>query len=210
MFYRIEEGHGLRHDPFAAIVSPRPIAWISSRDAEGRANLAPYSFFTAVAYKPPQIVVSSVGAKPDRGQAKDTFDNIRETGVFCVNIAGRADAERLNASSAPFPREVDEFAALGIGTQPCETIDCPRVAGAPAALECRLVSFLPLAGENNLLMIGEVRAVHLRDDCLTDEGRFDVRRYHPLARLGYLDFAAVEGVFELKRPRIDTAARPAD
>ena len=81
------------------------------------------------------------------------------------------------------------------------------MAGAPAALECRLVSFLPLAGVTNLLMIGEVRAVHLRDDCLTDEGRFDVRRYHPLARLGYLYFAAVDQVFELKHPRIDTVAR---
>ncbi|MFE3836153.1 flavin reductase family protein [Pseudogemmobacter sonorensis] len=202
MFYSIAQGHGLPHDPFAAIVSPRPVAWISSRDAQGRHNLAPYSFFTAVAYAPPQIVVSSVGRKADRAEGKDSFDNIRQTGVFCVNIAGVADAARLNASSAPYPRETDEFQALGIPVAPCRLIDCPRVADAPAALECRLGRIVDLEGSDNRLVIAEVLAVHLRDDCLTGEGRFDVTRYAPLARLGYLDFGAVEEVFELRRPRL--------
>ena len=201
MYHAIADGHGLPHDPFTAIVSPRPVAWISSRDAEGRANLAPYSFFTAVAYVPPQIVISSIGNKPDREEGKDSFDNIRQTGVFCVNIAGEADAARVNASSAPYPREVDEFAALGIAAAPCRLIDCPRVADAPASLECRLLQVVPLAGQGNRLMIAEVLAVHLRDDCVTEQGRFDVSRFSPLSRLGYLDFATIAPPFELKRPK---------
>ena len=203
MFYRIEDGHGLPHDPFSAIVSPRPIAWISSQDSQGRGNLAPYSFFTAVAYSPPQVVISSVGGKVDRATGKDSISNIRETGVFCINIAGRDDAPRLNASSAPYPAATDEAQALSIPMAPCHAIVGQRVADAPAALECRLQQIVPLEGEQNFLMIANVVAVHLDDAYLTTEGRFDVTRYAPLARLGYLDFTSVETVFPLKRPKLD-------
>lgn len=201
MFYRIAQGHGLPHDPFSAIISPRPIAWITSQDLEGRVNLAPYSFFTAVAYSPPQLVISSVGGKADRAQGKDSLSNILETGVFTVNIAGHADAARLNATSAPHLRAVDEAALHDIALSPCEAITGWRITDAPAALECRLSQKVDLAGENNHLIIAEVVAVHLRDDCLTDEGLFDVTRYRPLARLGYLDFASVAEVFALRRPK---------
>ncbi|MTH64086.1 flavin reductase family protein [Paracoccus shanxieyensis] len=201
MFYRTADPLPLPRDPFTAIVSPRPIAWITTRGADGRMNLAPYSFFNAVAYTPPQVVVSSVGDKPDRMQGKDTLSHILETGSFCINIAGYEDREALNQSSANYGADVDEAALLGLATAECQVIDCPRLAQAPAALECRLTQIVPLDGAANRLVIARVEAVHLRDDCLQD-GRFDVTRYRPLTRLGYSDFGAVDQVFRMKRPQV--------
>jgi flavin reductase (DIM6/NTAB) family NADH-FMN oxidoreductase RutF len=199
MFYRPADGHGLPHNPFKAVVSPRPIAWISTRGNAGTDNLSPYSFFNAMSDQPPQVVFGSNGGKADRGDAKDTLANIRETGVFCVNIVEYAARDAMNASSAALPQEVDEFAKAGIEKAPCETVPCARVAGAPAALECRLARIVRLAGEANYAVFGLVTGVHLRDDCLVD-GHFDVTRYQPLARLGYRDYAAVREVFALSRP----------
>lgn len=200
MFYQPKEGHGLPHDPFKAVISPRPIAWISTQDAEGRANLAPYSFFNGAASNPPQVVFSSTGAKPDQGETKDTLANIRETGVFCINVVGFAETDAMNISTAGFDKDVDEFEKAGLAKGACETITCPRVLTAPASLECTLDQIVPLKGETNYLVIGEVTGIHLRDDCLQD-GIFDVTRYQPLARLGYMDYSVVRDVFSLKRPR---------
>lgn len=199
MFYRPEDGHGLAHNPFAAIVSPRPIGWIATRGADGAENLAPYSFFNAVAYDPPQVMFASTSAKADRDGTKDTVANIRETGVFCVNIAEYAMREAMNRTSGPWPRGTDEFEDAAIARAACTRIPCSRVAAAPANLECRARQILPLAGAANIMVIGEVVGVHLRDDCLRD-GRFDVTRYQPLARLGYRDYARVTEVFEIQRP----------
>ncbi len=200
MFYRPGvESHGLPHNPFNAIVTPRPIGWISSRDGEGRDNLAPYSFFNAVAYTPPQVMFASTGAKPDRGDTKDSVANIRETGVFCVNIVPYALRDAMNATSGTHPRARDEFALAGLEKAACETIPCARVAAAPANLECRLTEIVTLRGAANFLVLGEVTGVHMRDDCLRD-GRFDVTAYQPLARLGYRDYTHVTALFELKRP----------
>lgn len=201
MFYRPEDGHGLPHDPFGATVTPRPIGWISSRDGDGRDNLAPYSFFNAVAYKPPQVMFASTSAKPDRTGTKDSMGNIRDTGVFCVNVVGAEALEAMNQSSAAYGREVDEFAAAGIAKAACETIDCARVAAAPAALECRLTQIVQLPGEANYVAFGEVTGIHLRDDCLT-EGRLDPTRFQPLARMGYLDYTIVREVFAVIRPKL--------
>ncbi|ANB35041.1 flavin reductase (DIM6/NTAB) family NADH-FMN oxidoreductase RutF [Rhodovulum sulfidophilum] len=199
MFYRPEDGHGLPHNPFGAIVAPRPIGWISTRDGAGRDNLAPYSFFNAVAYEPPQVMFASTSTKPDRDGTKDSVANIRETGVFCVNIVEEAATNAMNATSAPVPCGEDEFALAGIDRTPCETIACSRVADAPAALECRLTRILRLPGATNLVVFGAVTGLHLREDCLI-EGRFDVTRFRPLARLGYRDYAVVGEIFELQRP----------
>jgi flavin reductase (DIM6/NTAB) family NADH-FMN oxidoreductase RutF len=198
MFYRPADGHGLPRNPFNAIVSPRPIGWISTRGSTGD-NLAPYSFFNAVAYTPPQVMFASTGAKPDRGDTKDSVANIRETGVFAVNIVGWDQRDAMNASSGPWPRETDEFTDAGIDRVECTTIPCPRVAGSPATLECVLTQIVTLKGRSNFLVIGEVTGVHLRDDCMND-GRFDVTRYQPLARGGYMDYSIVREVFEMKRP----------
>lgn len=199
MFYEPKDGHGLPHNPFNALVTPRPIGWISSRDAEGIANLAPYSFFNAVAYVPPQVMFASTGAKPDQDGTKDSLENIRATGVFCVNIVSYALRDEMNASSATLPREVDEFANSGLESTPCTVIDCPRVAKAPAALECRMTRILELEGAHNFAVFGEVVGVHISDAIMT-QGRVDVTRYEPLSRLGYRDYTKVTEVFSLSRP----------
>ncbi|WP_299846239.1 flavin reductase family protein [uncultured Paracoccus sp.] len=199
MFYHPEAGHGLPHNPFNAIVAPRPIGWISTRGSLGD-NLAPYSFFNAVAYVPPQVMFSSTNAKPDRNGTKDSVAQITETGVFCVNIASGADRDRVNASSAPLPAGTSEFERSGIPSAQCETIDCPRVADAVASLECRMTRIVPLAGKSNFAVFGVVVGVHLRDDCIID-GRFDPRAAGGwLSRLGYKDYSAVTELFEMDRP----------
>ena len=199
MFYRPEDGHGLPHNPFNAIVTPRPIGWISTRDATGNDNLAPYSFFNAIAYVPPQVMFASTTAKDDQDGTKDTVANIRETGVFCVNIVECGARDAMNVSSTGFDKDVDEFTKTGLTPEECQTINCPRVAGAPAALECKLTQVIDLPGEHNQLVLGEVTGVHIRDNCLVD-GRFDVTTFQPLSRLGYRDYSRVTDLFELVRP----------
>jgi flavin reductase (DIM6/NTAB) family NADH-FMN oxidoreductase RutF len=191
MFYRPAEGHGLPHNPFNAIVTPRPIGWISSTGQFGD-NLAPYSFFNAVAYTPPQVMFASTGVK-------DSLLNIRETGVFCVNVVGEDWLGKMSDTSAAVARGVDEFALAGVPKVACETIPCPRVAGVPAALECRVVHDVALLGAGNALIVGEVTGVHLSDDCLVG-GRFDVTRFRPVGRLGYRDYAIVRELVEVPRP----------
>ncbi len=199
MFYEPRQGHGLPHNPFNAIVSPRPIGWISTRGADGQDNLAPYSFFNAVAYVPPQVMFASTSAKPDRTGTKDSVANIRETGVFCVNVVEFAARDAMNTTSGTWPREVDEFSHAGLAREECRMIAAARVADAPAALECRMTQIVTLEGAANFLVLGEVVGVHLREDCLM-EGRFDITRFQPLARCGYRDYAVVREVFSLKRP----------
>ena len=199
MFYEPRLGHGLPHNPFNAIVTPRPIGWISTRGADGQDNLAPYSFFNAVAYVPPQVMFASTSAKPDRNGTKDSVANIHETGVFCVNVVEFAARDAMNATSGPWPREVDEFDHAQIAREECRMIKAARVADAPAALECRMTQIVPLEGEANFLVLGEVVGVHLREDCMVD-GMFDITRFRPLARCGYRDYAVVDEVFSLKRP----------
>ena len=199
MFYEPKDGHGLPHNPFNAIVSPRPIGWISTRGPSGHDNLAPYSFFNAVAYVPPQVMFASGGAKPDRASTKDSVANIRETGNFCVNIVEEAMTKAMNQTAATCGAEVDEFDLASLEKAACVTIPCARVATAPAALECRLTKIVSLPGEANFVVFGEVTGVHMRDDCLVD-GRFDITRYRPLSRLGYMDYAVIRDVFSMPRP----------
>ncbi len=199
MFYEPREGHGLPHNPFNAIVTPRPIGWISTRGADGQDNLAPYSFFNAVAYVPPQVMFASTSAKPDRDGTKDSVANIRETGVFCVNVVEFAMRDAMNATSGPWPREVDEFEHAALPREECRIIEAARVADAPAALECRMTQIVQLAGAANFLVIGEVVGIHMRDDCMVN-GMFDITRFRPLARCGYRDYAVVNEVFSLSRP----------
>ncbi|MBW4983741.1 flavin reductase family protein [Mameliella sp. CS4] len=199
MFYRPEDGHGLPHNPFNAIVTPRPIGWISTRGTDGHDNLAPYSFFNAVAYVPPQVMFSSTSAKEDRGDTKDSVAQIRETGVFCVNIVEYEMRDAMNATSAFFGKDVDEFAEAGLEKAECETIACSRVAAAPANLECKLTQIVQLPGKANFAVFGEVTGVHIRDNCLVD-GIFDVLTFNPLSRMGYRDYTVVREKFELRRP----------
>lgn len=199
MFYEPKDGHGLPHNPFNAIVTPRPIGWISSRGKDGADNLAPYSFFNAVAYTPPQVMFASTSDKDDRVFGKDSTENIRDTGYFCVNIVEYAARDAMNRTSATLPAGTDEFAHAGIEKAECSVIPCARVANAPAALECRMTQIVTLEGSTNRLVLGEVIGVHLREDCLTD-GLFDVTKFNPLTRLGYRDYSVVREVFSLARP----------
>lgn len=199
MFYQPKDGHGLPHNPFSAIITPRPIGWISSRSTDGTDNLAPYSFFNGVAYEPPQVMFASTGTKIDRDRGKDSFGNIEETGVFCVNVVEETATASMNISAGCYDRNVDEFSCAGLQRADCETIDCPRVANAPAALECRLTQIITLEGDANFVVFGEVTGIHLRDDCMRD-GQFDISLFRPLARLGYRDYTIVRETFTLKRP----------
>ncbi len=192
MYYRPIDGHGLPHNPFNAIVSPRPIGWISTRSAAGHENLAPYSFFNAVAYVPPQVMFSSVGFK-------DTMRNLRETGEFCVNLVGANQVSVMNASSASLEFEDDEFTHSGALRAPCREIACSRVEDAPASLECKVTQIVELEGKENYAVFGEVVGIHIRADVIVD-GRFDVVKARMLSRLGYRDYAEVTEVFELTRP----------
>lgn len=189
MFYRPADGHGLPHSPFSAIVSPRPIGWISTRSATGD-NLAPYSFFNAVGYHPPQVMFA--------GDLRDSMQNALDSGVFAVNVVEAAALQQMNATSARFPRGTDEFTKAGVAKAECSAIDCPRVADAPATLECRVIRMVDLLGDERMVL-GEVVGIHLRDDCLVD-GRFDVTRYQPAARLGYSDYTFVRELVSLRRP----------
>lgn len=199
MFYKPEDGHGLPRNPFNAIVTPRPIGWISTRNCVGEENLAPYSFFNAVAYVPPQVMFASTGSKLDRSLGKDSTENISETGVFCVNIVEFAMREKMNRTSMPCGAGINEFEIAEIDSEPCETIACLRVADAPASLECRMTRILKLAGESNRVVFGEVTGVHLRDDCIVD-GTFEITRYRPVARLGYQDYSSISDTFSMIRP----------
>ncbi|MFK7753112.1 MAG: flavin reductase family protein [Sedimentitalea sp.] len=199
MFYRPEDGHGLPHYPFYGFGAPRALHSFPTRRSAGLQRLAPYSFFNAIAYVPPQVMFSSTGEKPDQDRTKDSVANILETEVFCVNIVEYGARDAMNDSSGDWDKDVDEFAKAGLERIECETINCARVANAPAALECKLTQVITLPGAVNKLVLGEVTGVHIRDNCLRD-GRFDVTTFQPLARLGYRDYTRVTDLFELTRP----------
>lgn len=199
MFYQPKDGHGLPHNPFNAIVTPRPIGWISSRSADGHDNLAPYSFFNAVAYEPPQVMFASTGSKADRDFGKDSVANIRETGVFACNVVSHALRDAMNASSAALAGDVDEFTHASLEKAECETVACSYVVAAPAVLECKLTKIVELPGLSNQVVFGEVTGVRIRNEHLID-GTFDVTTFQPLARLGYRDYSVVKDLFSLTRP----------
>jgi len=204
MHYRPADGHGLPHDPFKAIVSPRPIGWISSADAAGRVNLAPYSFFNAIADNPPMVMFCATGRKNGLDEIKDSVVNIEATGEFVVNIVPYALREAMNLSSGGFAAGEDEFEIAGLEKAASLEIMPPRVAAAPAALECILHEIVSLPdghdGTPNRMVIGRVVAVHIRDEYLVD-GLLDVTRYIPLTRCGYKDYSAAREVFQMTRPK---------
>lgn len=197
-FYEPATGHGLPHDPFKAIVAPRPIGWISTRSRAGLVNLAPYSFFNAFAGAPPIVGFGSEGYK-------DSIRNIEETGEFVTNLATRELAEAMNLTSAPVGHEIDEMTIAGLEAAPCRIVGAPRVAAAPAALECKLLQIIrlrDLGGKelDTYLALGQVVGVHLDPRYLVD-GRFDTAAARPIARAGYrADYFEIGQLFEMIRP----------
>jgi flavin reductase (DIM6/NTAB) family NADH-FMN oxidoreductase RutF len=187
----------LRHDPFKAIVAPRPIGWITSVDADGRINLAPYSFFNGVNSRPPLVMFASEGRK-------DSVTNIEATGEFVCNLATWDLREAMNATSAPMAHGVNEMQRAGLTAGPSRLVRAPRVAEAPCALECRLLRILTLddlAGRPTdcHVVFGQVIGVHIDDHFIRD-GLLDTAAMQPIARCGYEEYAAVESVFSMARP----------
>ena len=181
-YYEPRNGHGLRHNPFKAIVAPRPIGWISSRSAGGALNLAPYSFFNAFSEAPPIIGFSTTGQK------KDTLHNIEETREFVFNLATRSLAEAMNASAASVSPDVSEFEVAGLTPAPSRLVSVPRVQESPAAFECRCTDILQLKGADGVkarawLVLGEVVAVHI-DKAVLRDGVYDTATVEHLARGG--------------------------
>ncbi|MFV0473942.1 MAG: flavin reductase family protein [Pikeienuella sp.] len=205
MFYRPgRDDHGLPRNPFNALITPRPVAWVSTRSAAGAANLAPFSFFAGAAYEPPIISVAYTGAKlgAHEGERKDTLANIRETREFAVNIVPAALKHAMNASAGHLDAGESEFAAAGVTEAACETIAAPRVAESPATLECRMIRLVELPNEGmgeNTTVFGQVLGVHISEKIMRD-GFIDPRAYRPLARMGYQDYTIVEDIFAMKRP----------
>ncbi len=198
MFYEPSKGHGLPHDPFKAIVAPRPIGWISTMGRSGEINLAPYSFYNALTTDPHLVFFSSEGDK-------DSVVFARETGEFVVNLVGRGLAEKMNASSIDAPLGFNEFDYAGLATAPSRLVKPPRVAGVPAALECKLTEiFRPKtidgADSAAFVVLGQVIGVFIDDAMLTD-GLFDVVKAGNTARLGYMDYTTVTETFAMRRPR---------
>lgn len=208
MFFK--SGHhkdaGLAYSPFKALISPRPIGWISTCDDQGVANLAPYSFFNAVSELPPMVMfVSAPDARDSQNPAdghlpKDSLANIRKTAEFGVNLVSETQMHQMVASSATLSADQDEFAVAGLSKKAASLIKAPLVAGAPAHLECRLHDIIQLPGTDKRagcqMVIGSVIAFHI-DDSVIHEGKVDVTKFTPIARLGYKDYAAIKDVFEI-------------
>jgi len=198
-FYEPHLGHGLPHDPFKAIIAPRPIGWISTVDSHGNVNLAPYSFFGAFCDTPPIIGFSSSGRK-------DSQRNIEATGEFVYNLATRTLAEQMNMTSAPLPHGSNEMDHAGLTAATSIKVKSPRVAESPAALECKLLQIIPLKDLNgqatpNTLILGQVVGVHINESCLTN-GQFDMTKAGTIARCGYRgDYVEVKELFEMLRPK---------
>jgi flavin reductase (DIM6/NTAB) family NADH-FMN oxidoreductase RutF len=199
-FYEPRLGHGLPHDPFKAIIAPRPIGWISSMDREGRLNLAPYSFFNAFSEQPAIIGFSS-------HSRKDSQRNIEETGEFVYNLATRSLAEQMNRTSMMAPHGVSEFELAGLETAASRLVKPPRVALTPAALECKLTDIVPIKdldgkATKNTLILGQVVGVHIDRTYITVDGLFDMTLARTIARCGYMrDYAEVDHLFQMERPK---------
>jgi flavin reductase (DIM6/NTAB) family NADH-FMN oxidoreductase RutF len=200
-FYEPREGHGLPHDPFNAIVGPRPIGWISSQSKSGVLNLAPYSFFNAFNYIPPIVGFASIGYK-------DSVRNIEETGEFTWNLTTRALAEAMNQTCAAVPPEVNEFELAGLTPAASRVIAVPRVLESPVSFECRRTQVVQLAGAdgskvNTWLVLGEVVAVHIAKALLKD-GVYDTANAgHLLRGGGPADYFTIgpEQLFRMHRPQ---------
>lgn len=201
MFYETEKNdHGLPHDPFNAIIAPRPIGWIGTKGRDGSLNLAPYSFFNALSYRPKLVMFASTNPK-------DSLRNCEETGVFTASLVSRDLVEAMNVTSAPAPYGMDEFKLSGLTPVTGRMVDAPYVGEAKAVLECRVTQILrplDLAGQEttSTIVFGQVVGIHIDDTALKD-GLLDMGVARAIGRLGYMDYADASGdVFTLQRPLV--------
>jgi flavin reductase (DIM6/NTAB) family NADH-FMN oxidoreductase RutF len=202
-FYQPSNGHRLAHDPFNAIIAPRPIGWISTMSQDGQVNLAPYSFFNAFNYRPPIIGFSSIGAK-------DSVRNARDSGEFCWNLVSRSQAEAMNQTSAAVSSDVDEFELAGLSKRDSIMVNAPHVDACPAVMECRttqIVQLQSVEGEKcqTWIVLGEVVGVHIREAFIID-GVYQTVSAEPVMRGGgpadYFGISEAER-FQLFRPKVE-------
>lgn len=208
MFYEPgKTDHGLPKNPFNSLVIPRPIGWITSIDSGGIVNLAPYSFFNAVSYRPPTIMFSaSRGNSSPDDQHKDSQRNIEETGEFVCNMTTWETRDAMNATASAVGKDVDELALAGLTAEASAMVKPPRVAEAPVHLECKYLKTVELPGEtpNDVycVIFGQVIGIQIKDEFITEDGEVDVGKMRPIARLGYQDYAVVNSdtIFTMQRP----------
>jgi flavin reductase (DIM6/NTAB) family NADH-FMN oxidoreductase RutF len=192
----------LPYDPFKSCTIPRPIGWLSSVSPTGVHNLAPYSQWQNLTFDPPMVMFAA--NQSTLGGRKDTVRNAEETGWFVWNMATYELREAVNISAMALPPEVDEFEHAKVTAIPCIDAPCMRVAESPVHFECRYVTTLRLPGRSPVgtvdIVIGEVTRIHIRDDVITAEGKLDVLKIKPIARLGYYDYTVIDNVFEMRIP----------
>ena len=202
-----KNNHGLPHDPYKAIVAPRPIGWIGSQDINGIRNLAPYSYFNGVSDNPHYVMFSSAGIK-------DSLRNIEQTRVFTASLATYKLFEQMNVSSVAADTEIDEFKLSGLKVRKAKYVDAPCVADSPAVLECELWQVIDLPhssrkdNSGNYIVIGHVVGIYIDDNYITD-GLFNTRMAEPLARLGYMDYGVInaDNIFSKNRPELDNEGK---
>ena len=206
MFYEPKKkNHGLPKNPFNSLEIPRPIGWISSIDAEGSFNLAPYSFFNGVCYSPPTVMFSA-GAGANSDNTKDSARNAENTGDFVCNMATWETREQMNQSSANLAQDVDEIALTQLTPVKSRLVKSPRIAESPVHLECKYLKTVELPGWNKedvyKVIFGEVVGIHIDDEFITKEGLVDIAKIKPIARLGYNDYTLTDfdSIFTLDRP----------
>jgi len=204
LFYSTEgPDRPLKPDPFKQLIVPRPIGWISSIATNGTVNLAPYSFFNAIADNPPMVGFGAGGSKADR-LFKDSRANVEETGEFVFNLATWDTRHQMNLTSAHLPAEIDEFAHSGLTPVASVLVRPPRVKEAPVHFECRYFSTVELPaddpGEPNAFIIGRVIGIHIDDSLIDANGRVDIVAARPIARLGYSLYSIADNSFPMRRP----------
>lgn len=198
MFYdAVENVHGLKHDPFKALIAPRPIGWISTIGKDGVVNLAPYSFFNAISDNPHYVMFSSLNRK-------DSQRNAEETGEFVCSLATWDLRDQMNKTSAAVGPEVDEMALAGLTPAPSQLVKPPRVAESPVAFECKYYQSVELPPDTGrgiyTMVIGRVVGIYIDDNAIRD-GMVDTGQLKPIARLGYMDYSVVDSTFTLQRPK---------
>jgi len=192
----------LSHNPFNALVAPRPIAWVSSMDSKSCINLAPFSFYNAISSDPPYVMFA-LGSKDEAGTPKDTLANVRQVPEFVINIASWELREAVNQTSKVYLADVNEFEQTGLTQVASHLVAPPRVGEAKAALECHVNRIINLPGKSNgrerHMVIGEVVGIFISDDVI-ENGKVDASRLHQLSRLGYFEYDQVEDTFTMPRP----------
>jgi len=210
MFYEpVKNNHGLAHDPFKSCVVPRPIGWISTLGVDGVPNLAPFSQFQNLTFDPPYVMFAA--NQTTDGRRKDSVVNAEQSGEFVYNMVTYDLREAMNLSAQQVPPEVDEFELAGVTKAPSKLVKAPRVAESPVHFECRYYQTIRLPGNSAMgtvdIVIGQVIGIHIRDEFIQPDGKLNILKIRPIARLGYYDYTSVDSIFEMVIPGPDEELR---